>query len=229
MLSLHNVEVDVNQVNELRIATDLAVQHNVAALVVHPSLAGQADLIRAGRNGRHKIIVPVDWPKGESLGLLKFRGLPWRALQTDGFEIMLTPGRTKDQIADEASSLSEFVRDRIGPLVETRFVLQAFSQPLDETIKACEALAQVRNPSFIRIDQHTKSQTSKTNPNALKSLAASIQRVCGIPLKLSGNFASCKSVADCGWAPRIGISVLQLESITKEPQKFSNEIRELLS
>jgi hypothetical protein len=228
-LLLHQLEVDLTQTSEQQHAAILAAQYSIAALVVHPSLFGEADMHRIRRQGQYKLIVPIDSPKGEAPGDLKFRGLPVRCLEADGFEIVLTPGKSPANSAAEADMLAEFVRTRIRKEAEIRFVLQVFSSTPEAVIAQCEAMAANRKPSMIRIDPRTKAQATRATPIALRNLHDGIKRVLNVQVKLSGNFSTTRSISECSWANRIGVSLSQLDSIIQDQNKVPNTIKEMLS
>ncbi len=61
---LMKLELDIMQANELQQAIELAIEHSLPAIVIHPALYADATMHRLKRRGQFKLIIPVDWPKG---------------------------------------------------------------------------------------------------------------------------------------------------------------------
>jgi hypothetical protein len=90
-------------------------------------------------------------------------------------------------------------------------------------------MAANRKPSMIRIDPRTKAQATRATPIALRNLHDGIKRVLNVQVKLSGNFSTTRSISECSWANRIGVSLSQLDSIIQDQNKVPNTIKEMLS
>ena len=95
------------------------------AIVVHPGLSSDAIIARLRAGGKFKIITPIDWPKGETFGVNKLRGVTRDTLETDGFEFLLTPGKSEIDTRNEAKALTEFTKRNLSDQTEVRFVLGA--------------------------------------------------------------------------------------------------------
>ena len=212
------LEIDVMQVNEIQEAVHLAIKHKLPAIVVHQSLSGDAIIARSRSGGRFKIITPVDWPKGETFGDLKLRGLSFDSIETDGFEILLTAGKNETDSKNEAKVLTEFLKGRIGDQVEVRFVLGSSMRPYDHIETICKSLLGVRTPALIRTDTQLKTQVTKANPDEHNKLIAMIGSHINVPIKVSGNISTLKSIIACPNAAKFAVSLLQAKSIIKELQ-----------
>jgi 4-hydroxy-3-methylbut-2-en-1-yl diphosphate synthase IspG/GcpE len=223
------LEIDVMQANELQTAIDLACKHQMPAMVIHQQLVSEAVMMRIRRKGRFKIIVPIDWPKGENFSMLKMRGLTKQALAAEGFEILLTGGKSEAETHNEAVALSEFVSQNISSASEVRFVLGAQMRTEDETLKMCRGLVGVRQPTYIRVDHHLKVQVTKGSHEAQAALAARIKEVIGFPLKACGNYTTAKSVASCPWASRVAVSLTQAQQIIKDLSRQPDGLRDMLT
>lgn len=224
------LEIDVMQVNELLEASELMVKHHLPAMVIHPGLAPDAFAARMRVRGRYKIIIPIDWPKGENFGNIKFRGISKQALEADGFEIMVTPGKSKMDTQNEIKTLTEFVRNFLGEYVEIRFVLGNTVKTEEELDIVCNALIGIRNPAMLRSDTVLKVQQ---NVISSESHHAFINKLRGFglqtPVKISGNMNNLKSIASAPQAYRYAVNVAQAKNIIREISQQPSELKEILS
>lgn len=214
------LEIDVMQVNEIQESVHLAIKYKLPALVVHQSLSGDAIIARSRAGGKFKIITPVDWPKGEIFGDLKLRGLSFDSIETDGFEILLTAGKSETDSKNEAKVLTEFLKGRIGDQVEVRFVLGSSMRPYEHIETICKSLLGVRTPTLIRTDTQLKTQVTKANPDEHNKLIAMIGTHVNVPVKVSGNIGTLKSIVSCPNAAKFAVSLLQAKAIIKELQNI---------
>jgi deoxyribose-phosphate aldolase len=212
-----HLELDIDKSQDLDQAFQLAGIHKLPAIIVSPQIIPQALPTRIKRRGLFKIIAPIDWPRGDSYGNLKMRGISDAMLRVDGYEIMLTGNCTPAETRNEAKALIEFVKTFIGQQQEVRFVLETATRPADDVIKACDALKTL-SPNFLRLDHHTKTQAMKANPTLHGSFAARIKEVNGRPLKASGNVHSIAIVRQliASGFERVAVNFQQFLDIIKE-------------
>lgn len=226
------LEVDVMQANEMDQAFLLAAQHNLPAVVVHPQLVTQAVAYRIRRQGRFKIISTIDWPKGDTFGMSKLRGLTKDMMGIDGYEILSTGGKSENESGNEARVLTEFIRTHLSSTMEIRFVLGALMRDEHEAIRIAKVMKEIPSPAFLRTDHHLKLQVTKANVKTHTALLSSLKAVCGVPIKLSGNIESVRVIAGCLQCPhpaaRFAVSVQQLAAIVKDLQSQPDELRDLL-
>ena len=216
------------QLNEIQDAVDLAFKYNLPAIVVHPGLSSDAIIAKSRAGGKFKIISPIDWPKGETFGTVKLRGLSIDTLETDGFEFLLTPNKLELETRNEAMALTDFVRRHISPITEVRFVLGT-STRLEENINTmCRGLLTVRTPSMIRTDTQLKLQVSKANTEEHNRQIDNIRNIIKTPIKVSGNITNLKAITSIN-ADRYGVNLLQAKTIIKEFNSQPSELRELLN
>jgi hypothetical protein len=228
MSVFHRLEIDVMQANELGESVELAIKYQIPAIVVHPGLASDALRARGRSGGRFKIITPVDWPKGDSYGSIKFRGLSTDAIEADGFEIYLTGGKTQGETQQEARQLTDFIKRQLSEMTEVRFVLGALSrdEPVVDTL--INGLIGVRTPTLVRTDPQLKLQVSKANTDIHNALIKRIRSVVRIPVKVSGNIAGVRAVTGVPDAVRLAVSLLQAKAIIKEFNQQPGELKTLL-
>lgn len=227
------LEIDVMQLNELDQAMQLAAIHRLPAVIIHPQLATQAMTTRIRRNGKFKIITTIDWPKGDIYGLNKLRGLTRDLMEVDGYEILLTGGKSEIENRNEAKTIADFIRNNINKNMEVRFVLGCFIRPESEIVTMAKVMKDIPAPALIRVDTHLRMQVTKANLKTHTSLVESLRAVCGLPLKLSGNIDNLRTIAGCLRLPappaKLAVNLQQLQQIIKDFQKQPEELRALIS
>ena len=224
------MEIDVLQVTELYEASDLTVKNSLPAMVVHPGLAADALMSRIRLKGRYKIIIPIDCPKGDLVGVSKFRGVSKEALEADGFEIAFSVGnRSVDELAKDLESTTKFIRMHLGEFVEVRFVANAFNQTQQEIERFAQAIYKVRVPAFFRNDTTMKIQHNKANPEIHNLFAKTVKDVVNCHVKICGNIGSLKATAACSNVSRFGVSLQQAKTLIKEYQQHPTGLKEILS
>lgn len=224
----NRLELDVMQANELKDSIELAYKYKFPAIVVHPGLASDAIRARGAVRGQFKIITPVDWPKGDNFGISKFRGLGIDAVEADGFEIMLTGGKSEGDTRNEAKALTEFVKRQLSDQTEVRFVLGTYMRSEQDIINLCKGLLHVRTPAVVRLDIQLKLQVSKGNTEEHNRLISLIRSIIQAPIKVVGNVGGVRAVTGCHDAARYGVNLLQARTIVKEFQQQPTALKELL-
>ena len=227
---LQKLELDIMQANELEEAVDLIVKHRIPTAIVHPGLVLDAMIRRSRYQGDFKIITPVDWPKGDIYGLPKFMGLDVDALNSDGFELMITPNRPESDIKNEMDMLTRFIREHVSEVPEIRFVFNALTNENKDNIKSmAKAVRGVRTPILIRTDYKLKLQVSRANPEIQNDIISMIKKIVDVPLKISGNMNSIKTIMQCQDASKFAVSLTQIRAIIKEIQRQPEKLKEMLS
>lgn len=213
---LSKLEIDVNKNEQLDEAAELAKRCYCPALVVSPDLVATATLVRGIRQGRFKVITAIDWPKGEQYCREKFRGIPIESLQSDGFEIILTPRDNLSQIATEIKYISGFVREQFNQLFELRFVLDIDQSNRTDSIIShmLETCKQIPLPFLIRTTHNTKISPQVKIASHLET----IKNTLAVQVKVSGNvdFNIYTNVK----AERFAATLQQAQSIVKEMQNI---------
>jgi hypothetical protein len=213
---LSKLEVDVFQAGELTEVTQLAIKHGLPALVVHQGLINDAFIARGKGRGKFKLIAQIGWNKNPDAGAAKFRHLPIDALESDGFEVVLSPASTASALRSEAMEIGKFVRDRISTQTEIRYVLSNHSGHTDHLKAACEGLQSVPTPAMVRNHTEVKLPATKANDPLHWQMADTIKGILQVPLKMSGNYNGFNSFKGNGqYFHRYGVNLLQLKSILK--------------
>lgn len=223
------LEIDVMQVGEILEAVELTIKYKLPSIVVHPGLSSDAIIARSRAGGKFKIITPIDWPKGETFGVNKMRGLSMDSLETDGFEFLLTPNKSETDTRNEARALTEFVKQHLTDQIEVRFVLGSSIRTTENIISMCKGLLTVRTPSMIRTDTQLKLQVNKANPEEHNRQISMIRETIKAPIKLSGNINNLKSVVSCDNATRFAVNITQARSIIKEFSSQPNQLANILN
>lgn len=227
------LEVDVMQQADLDGAMQQAIIHRLPAIVIHPLLVAPALSTRIKRRGQFKIIATIDWPRGESYGMTKLRGMTKEMLEVDGYEIMMTGGKTEIENRNEAKTLADFIRQRINPRLEVRFVLGCATRPEAETVRMAAAMAGVQAPALIRTDIALKAQVTKANQKVHTATVQALRAACSVPIKVSGNIDSVRIIAGLTamerGPQRFAVSPQQLAAIIKDVQAQPDELHRLLA
>lgn len=226
---LNTLEIDVMQANELQEASQITAKYNLPAIVVHQDLSSEAYILRAQLKSKYKIITPIDWPKGSNYGLLKLRGLSTDALEVEGFEILLTEGKSTSDTKNEAKAVTDFIRHHLSELHEIRLVLGTLSRDDENIARICEAIKLVRAPAMIRNDILLKTQINKASPEIHNNTIDMINSIVKAPIKISGNINNFRTVTQCRKAKRYAVNLMQAKTIIKEyKSQPSEELRKLL-
>lgn len=224
---INKLEIDVMQANELKDATELAAKHKLPAIVVHPGLATEGQIARSRVRGRFKIITPVDWPKGENFGINKMQGLSIDALEVDGFEILLTPNKTETETRNEASAITNFIKQHISSVAEIRFVIG--TQTRDNIDSLVKGLTKVPTPTYIRNDVNVKTQVSKANSEKHNATIEYINERIRLPIKICGNIDNIRTMTSCDSVERFGVNLSQSRAIIKEFMQQPDSLKEILT
>jgi hypothetical protein len=170
-----------------------------------------------GRTGRlaYKIICAVDFPRGKAYALEKLRNLPENVVfLADGFDILLTGGRTDKEVLNELRGLSEFLK-KIDPTKELRWTLGCCTRNRVEIKKMLTNM--VKYPgSFIRTDQNLESQVSVDDH---LSDIEFIRKVIATPVKVSGNVDYNTMQVLAGSAERFDVTLAKARTILKEAKR----------
>ena len=179
-LEINVLSPDVNY----RLVSDFAIQHRCRSIVLTPEFIPMALSDRSAKNGKFNIVAAVDFPFGKNFALDKFKNVEPAALGVEGMDILLTPGRTQVETANEMKAMVDFIKGAVNPTVVIRYVVGCYSNAWDDVERALDAskslpceivrVDQNLNPPQVGIDKHLETM------NRLKNLTPKV-------LKLSGN------------------------------------------
>lgn len=226
------LEVEVSLINEIDQATQLAIIHKLPVMVVPHNLIKEAILNRIRRKGSFKIMTTVDCPKGESYGMTKLRGLTHESMICDGFEIMMSGGKSEAENKSEIDQITTFIKKHVSQNMEVRFVLGCATKDEQEISRMVSVMKNTIPPSLIRTDVHLRAQVTKVNAKTHTALVSLIRKSCGLPLKVSGNIDSITTISSCMRAvnppQKFAVSLQQLQAIVKDIQRQPDELKSLL-
>lgn len=222
------LEIDIMQSNEINEAYDLVTKHKMPAVVVHQDLINDAIVARSIKQGRFKILTPIDWPKGEKDGMAKMQSMKVEALNTDGYEILLSFDDHKDNIKREIQQLSNFIRNELSQLSEVRFVIDVFNRDIEYIKRVVEALKDCPKPSIIRNDHNTRIQQSKANVKTHMEMIEVLQKNSHLSIKISGN-VQVKTITSCQRASRFAVNLRQAQGILKDVKENPDKIKKMMS
>lgn len=206
------LEIDVMQAKEIEEATDLAIANCLPALVVHQDLVSQMFFYRGRKQGKFKIIMPIDWPKGNLSGSTKFRDVPIQVLQQDGFEVVMTPAKSDAMALSEIINITNLIKSYVNPTAELRICVEALSRPEEEWMPYIRALSKTVPPDLIRIDHN--NTTTKANAANHSDIVAKITANAPWPVKVSGNVTLKTALQFKN--TRFGVSLKQAKDIIGE-------------
>lgn len=161
------------------VVSDFAAKNRASAIVVeNAALIPPMLSARLSNRGKYKIILAVDFPRGDNYVLSKFKSLPQEFMGADGFDIVLSNG-TENEILNEIRSLNDFL-NRLNPMYNVRYVLNVNSNSEEMTRRKLKAI--MRNPpSMIRLDAFFGGASD------LEKNLALVREYTAIPVKVSAN------------------------------------------
>lgn len=215
------LEIDVMSALDLMPSIDMAIKYRMNTLVIHPDLMTDAIFARVRKQGKFKIITPVDWPKGDVFGMNKMTGMTKDALSADGFEIIISARDNSNEIKSEALAITDFVRRHLGQHIQVRFVLATSVRDPQMISKICDVMKHIPAPNVLRTDIHTKIQQTKAEHTPILE---NIRKSTALPVKISGNINSLKIVQKyLSDVHSFGVSLKQAEAIIAELKKAEIE------
>lgn len=208
------IEIDVLHVKDLHEAIDLAIQHEMPSVVVHPNMISQAIVARASRQGTFKIITAVDWDKASNRGIDKFKHLPMDVIATDGFEVAISDLQTEDAYWKELQTIVGPVTGSLCTNASIRICIDMYNRSEESWMNCCRAINRTSGIDYIRTDRSLSLQQSKANATKFASYLEKIRSCTGVGVKLSGNVNSVRAISKCKTG-RFGVSLKQAKDIIK--------------
>jgi hypothetical protein len=189
----------------------LMVKNRMPAVVVDPEFIEPMFFERQRVNAQYKILTTIDFYDGTQYAMDKLRTIPRFCLESDGFEILLSPGRNDSESKNELKAITEFLRG-INPLIDIRWVLGLKNRKYEE-VKNCVSHFKEYPCSFVR----TNTNTTAPNLGLEKHLfdIEFIKKYYGGQVKVSGNvdLTLIKALPDIR---RFDVSLTQYKGIVKE-------------
>ncbi|MDP1712235.1 MAG: hypothetical protein Q8K86_07240 [Candidatus Nanopelagicaceae bacterium] len=171
---------------ELVNAGTFAVRNRCPAVVVPPVLIPAAIIERSKLQGNYKIIAAIDFGITAHYALDKFKDLSRDVFAAEGYDVMLTEKRTNVETINEMRVINEFLRERINPLAEIRYVLNAYTRSKEEVQKLL-AIAKNHPPAFIRTGAALSLPKERCDAAIHASVVKMVKSVYAATIKISGN------------------------------------------
>jgi hypothetical protein len=209
------LELDCFQMSEMLECMEFAAKHNLPAVVVHQGLSSDALILRNKVRGKFKVVVPIDWPKGDHFGNLKFRGLTIDSLEGDAFEIVMSPGKSIIEMKNEARVCTDFIRTYLGSTQEIRFVIPTNKTDVAAIGELAGLFTGIRNPAFVRFGFAHKAPVHKINRVYNTEIRKKLFEAVGSPIKMCGNIQTIEDVDSIG-AARYGVSLAFAKAIVNQ-------------
>jgi len=186
-----------------------AAKYRCPAIIVPPAFVTGALVERSKLRAQYKVIVAVDFDKGANYALDKFKSLNQNVFQTDGYDVVITEGKNLGETINEMKALTEFIKTRINPILEVRYVLGILDRK-PEAIELILKAAKMVPPAFIRTDPILISARNVDHESIIKA----VRQTVPYPIKLSCNvtFEVCQK---CKEVSRFDVTTTQAREIVR--------------
>tara|TARA_R100001244_G_scaffold25113_2_gene25485 strand:+ start:132299 stop:133069 length:771 start_codon:yes stop_codon:yes gene_type:complete len=217
-------KLELNLFNERTSADfvcDFAIKHRIPVIVALPEFIPQLLTRRMIRSGQFKIIAAIDFPKGANFAMDKIYRSNVDFAAADGFEILLSPGRTQIETRNEMKTIYEFIKMN-NALLEVRWCVNG-ATTTEEELEGILKNMKVFPPSHLRIDSNLASPQIDLEKQT--RLAEIVSDNVPFPIKVSGNVNLETMLALQGSknVRRFDVSLKQAESLVREINKEVSE------
>ena len=205
---------------ELKEADKIASSIGCRTIYVVPNLVQIAGVARSLSNGKYKIYIMVDHPKGLHYGMDKFKGTSADFFLADGYDITLTPNRSRSDIEKEVTNTYSFIKEMIGSHVDVCHTLNVSIRD-EEELALCGGAFYKNPPTKIKTESSPMIQPTKANLVTHCRTIEILRKHCMAPIIISGNVnheiynklrTSCK----------IAVSPKQYEQMQEQMKKQNN-------
>jgi len=219
---LSRLEVNVGLGSDVSRLSSFAIKNRIPAIVVPPELVTSAIMLRQGYLNKFRVICTVDFPEGRCFAGEKVGVLPSGALNADGFEILLSSGRTDKECENELSELYRFFRKDLAGK-ELRYCLNLHGRKFEDIIKFFKHFKKFP-PDFLRTNVDLRLQRFKDKDHA--DAIRMIRERSGVPIKLCGNVSPDTVINFQGKVARYDVGFDAAQRVVSVLGKRSREIRE---
>lgn len=193
--------------------SEFVIKHRIPAIVASPEYMAPLAAHRGAMGGRYQLIAALDFHRGVNWGMDKlFRANP-DFIIADGFDILLTPGKTEVESKNEMRSIFEYLKGN-RPLCNIRWCLKMHSAKIEETVGILKNMKKFP-PAFVRVDHHL--EIPQVTADKLKSAASIIREQVPFPIKVCGNIdlETLNKLEEEVNIKRFDVSMKQAESIIR--------------
>lgn len=194
--------------------SDFLVKNRVPTVISAPEYIAQLITHRAARRGQYKIICALDFPVGNKFALDKIYHAHPDLAAADGYEILLTRGRSGIESRNEMKALYEFLKMN-NAMLDVRWCLDALTRRDEETISILKNMTGFP-PSFVRIDSNLV--TPKASIEEHRRLIDLVREHVPFPVKVCGN-VNLKTIEALDDVKKFDVSLEQAEALVKEVEK----------
>jgi hypothetical protein len=205
-----------------QIVSDFAIKYKIQAIVAAPEYVSPLIIHRAMMGGTYRIICALDFPKGANYAMDKlFRANP-DFVGADGFEILLTAGRTEIESKNEMKSIRSYLKMN-RPMADIRWCLRMHAGNKVE-VKGILKNMKSFPPSFVRIDPHLVTPSS--DDKKLKAHAKTVSDNVPYGIKLSGNITldTLQKLQTVRGVKRFDVTMEQAEAIVRALKLKANPV-----
>lgn len=196
---------------------DFAIKHRIPVIVASPQFVPQLLTRRMIRSGQFKIVAAIDFPKGGHFAMSKIHHSHVDFAAADGFEILLSKGRSQIESRNEMKSIYEFIKMN-NALLEVRWCLSGFSVDDEELVGVLKGMKGFP-PSYVRLDSNLVSPQITLEKHG--ELVEKVTSQVPFPVKVSGNvdLETLLSLKDAKNVRRFDVNIGQAESLVREINK----------
>ena len=173
----------LNPVSNPQYAVNFAIKYRIPVIVTTSEYLAPILAHKIARAGQFKIICAVDYPKGDSFAMAKFKNLHSDFVAADGYEFLLSPNRSEVELRNEMKTIKEFI-NRQNPASELRWCLGAYTRS-DEYLESMLKDMSKFPVSYVRTDQHLTMPSIKENQR--EKVVETVKSKVPFPIKVSGN------------------------------------------
>jgi hypothetical protein len=196
-----------------QIVSEFAIKYKAQAIVAAPEYIAPLVAHRAIMGGNYRLICALDFPKGANYAMDKlFRSNP-DFIGADGFEILLSTGRTEIESKNEMKAIYSFLKAN-RPLADIRWCLRMHTADAAEVEGILKNMAKFP-PSYVRVDPHR--ETPAATVEKLKQHVKTVGKHVPYPIKLSGNITleALQELQGERGVKRFDVSMKQAEAIVR--------------
>jgi hypothetical protein len=211
------LEVNINPgptlVTDVTGLSTFLIKYRIPTLVTDPLYLMNMLIEKEKIVAPFRVICTMDFDRGNRYGLDKLRPLPNEMKMADGYDILLSPGRTDKETLNEIRVLHEFIKQVIAPIKEIRWTLGLRTRT-QESVKYILAHIKEHPANFIRTNVALDS-SNQTLEKHLEDIEM-IKKNCPTPIIISGG-VNLKIIRELsGKVARFDVSVTQAKQIVNE-------------
>lgn len=195
--------------------SQLLVKHRVPALVVAPQFIESAIIERQKVNGSFSIICSVDFARGNLYAMEKLRPLPKVVQAVNGFDILVSPGRTDKESLNELKTIKHFIQSVYGQMTQIRWTIGLSTREIEDVQNVLPHLSKFP-VSYIRTDNNLV--VPGVDVEVHRASVQVIREFVPTPIKISGNvtFGVIKEMRQD--VARFDVNVSQFKQILQPPR-----------